>query len=572
MKTDFQKAYVAGMERIAAWSDLLDDINVFPVADGDTGRNLLMTLTPLRQPLVDHEDMTRRLLLSARGNSGNIAARFFSGLLAADTLESLPRAAKHGRDDAWQSISHPKPGTMLTVFDTLVDILTSEDITNDDQFLTKVIDHLENTVQSTSEMIPRLKAAAVVDSGALGMYIFLEGFFKKLFDRPDVFRPITSIFGDKLQIDPAFNEKVEGMYCVDTVIHASDRSEKTIQQINKVGNDISIIPYQNYLKIHLHTENPLKARNLIESIGDVVQWSKDDMEVQAKQFHSKEQLQAIHIMTDAAGSVTRKDSREWGITLLNSYITAGDKSLPETLFDPLELYQSMRSGTKVSTSQASVFERHEYYQSVLNRYEKVLYLCVGSVYTGNFDVAMKWKIKNDPDNRLIVIDTGTASGRLGLIVITTADFASRTEDPDAVVKFAKTAVERCEEYVFLDRLKYLAAGGRLSKTSAFLGDILHKKPIITPAPEGATKVGLVTNQEEQVGFALNKIEQKLDKNSRSLIMLEYSDNREWVDGLVKKEIENRYPFTQIKLQPLSLTSGVHMGPGTWAIAFLPEHE
>ena len=81
METDFQEAHISGMERIAAWSDLLDAINVFPVADGDTGRNLLTSLTPLRQPATDHAELIRRLLLSARGNSGNIAVQFFAGFL-----------------------------------------------------------------------------------------------------------------------------------------------------------------------------------------------------------------------------------------------------------------------------------------------------------------------------------------------------------------------------------------------------------------------------------------------------------------------------------------------------------
>jgi hypothetical protein len=79
MKPDFQKAHIAGVERVAAWSDVLDDINVFPVADGDTGRNLIISLTPLRYLQQDQEETIHKLLLSARGNSGNLAVRFFSG-------------------------------------------------------------------------------------------------------------------------------------------------------------------------------------------------------------------------------------------------------------------------------------------------------------------------------------------------------------------------------------------------------------------------------------------------------------------------------------------------------------
>jgi fatty acid-binding protein DegV len=123
--------------------------------------------------------------------------------------------------------------------------------------------------------------------------------------------------------------------------------------------------------------------------------------------------------------------------------------------------------------------------------------------------------------------------------------------------------------VFLDKLQYLAQGGRLSKTSAFFGEMLNMKPVISPLPEGAKKVGMVRNQEDQVKMALAKLDASLKNDSHALIMLEYSDNKNWVNGTVKKIVVERYPQAEIILQPLSLTSGAHMGPGTWGVAFLP---
>ncbi|HIJ36685.1 MAG TPA: DAK2 domain-containing protein, partial [Deltaproteobacteria bacterium] len=92
MNSDLHKALIKGTERLAAWADLLDHINVFPVADGDTGRNMVTSLSALKQADPDRKGMARKLLLSARGNSGNIAARFIAGLLTADSLAFLPPA------------------------------------------------------------------------------------------------------------------------------------------------------------------------------------------------------------------------------------------------------------------------------------------------------------------------------------------------------------------------------------------------------------------------------------------------------------------------------------------------
>src|SRR5210317_199690 len=209
MRPDFQKAHIAGVERVAAWSDVLDDINVFPVADGDTGRNLITSLTPLRYLEENLEDTIHKLLLSARGNSGNIAVQFFSGFLTADSYASLARAAKSGRDQAWQAVSKPMPGTMLTVLDTLVDYLGKSDFENRTECVDKIIELLEESVKSTPELLPKLKQAGVVDSGALGMYIFLEGFFKSLIGQHNEFRPISTIFQGLLEISPSYQVEME---------------------------------------------------------------------------------------------------------------------------------------------------------------------------------------------------------------------------------------------------------------------------------------------------------------------------------------------------------------------------
>src|SRR4030066_1876484 len=118
----------------------------------------------------------------------------------------------------------------------------------------------------------------------------------------------------------------------------------------------------------------------------MLNWEEDNMASQIKEFMNAQAGQKFHIMTDAAGSVTRSDAKKYGITLLNSYLTVGNKCMPETYYQPEELYGPMRQGIKVSTSQASMYERHQFYQAALARFEKVLYLCVGSVFTGNYNV------------------------------------------------------------------------------------------------------------------------------------------------------------------------------------------
>jgi dihydroxyacetone kinase-like predicted kinase len=148
LDNNISRAFIAGLERVTAWSDLLDQINVFPVADCDTGRNLVVSLSPLRHMDENPENLIRKLMFSACGNSGNIAASFFSGFIELNSQKDLVRSARLGRDHAWKAISDPKPGTMLTVYDALVEIL-EEKLPLNDKDVFRIIEHLEKAVQAT---------------------------------------------------------------------------------------------------------------------------------------------------------------------------------------------------------------------------------------------------------------------------------------------------------------------------------------------------------------------------------------------------------------------------------------
>ena len=370
----------------------------------------------------------------------------------------------------------------------------------------RVVGRLEEAVRSTPELLPRLKAAGVVDAGALGAFIFLEGFFSSLAAEGDVFRPITEIFRDQLKVSPAFREEGETGCCIDTVLRIDGDEEDAAQRLAAVGESVVVLRDGGYLKVHLHARDGEKAGSDLAALGEVVRWSADDLDAQVNAFRRRPAGQALHIMTDAAGSMNREQAAELGITLLASYISIGERSLPETHLVPEELYAAMRQGVKVSTSQASLFERHECYRSALDRHPRVLYLCVGSAFTGNFTAATEWKRAKRPGGALHDdryrggLGTSGAPGR-GRGPFRRRGTGCRGGDPLSPA----TAWSAAEEYVFLDRLRYLAAGGRLSRSGAFFGDMLHMKPVISPQAEGARKVGVVRDRAGQVRFALEKL-------------------------------------------------------------------
>jgi DegV family protein with EDD domain len=570
MYDNLMKGLAVGYERIVAWADILDRINVYPVPDGDTGRNLVITLGACRNINGDPDSLSREILLSARGNSGNIAAGFLAGFLTCKDLSSLSASAEAGRNLAYRAVPNPQQGTMISLFDTLFTSLKRTPPEGTGIWVESIIHDMEETVRNTREQLPELKKAGVVDAGALGMLVFFDPLLNTLAGRtvrPSLF---TDDLKDSFNISGTWQDRKYQGYCLDVLLKIEHEEQEVVKHIMDVGESVVATPNGECLKVHLHATDRERVRQDLTAIGAILSWAEDDLAEQTFRFNEPRKNQTLHIMTDAAGSITRDLAQRLGITLLNSYIAVGNRSLPETYVDPSQLFAAMKAGAKVSTSQASVVERHECYNNVMKFYDRVLYLCVGSFYTGNYNVAIQWKAENDPEDRMTVIDTGVASGKLGLVARAVAELSLDVSDPLKVIAFARGAIQNVQEYIFLDRLQFLAAGGRMSKTSAFFGDVLHIKPIVSPYPDGARKIGVVKSLRDQVKFAFCRLEQNILKDQKATLLLEYSDNKEWLEGEIKPEIERRFPLVQVTIQPLSLTSAAHMGPGSWGIAFLKE--
>jgi uncharacterized protein len=564
---DTGPSMACGYENLAAWADLLDRINVFPVADGDTGANLRVSLAPLRD-LGDHKaDTTRTRNLLARcaiGNSGNIAAAFFQEFCRSSGFDDLAGNAERGREKAWAALARPQSGTMLNVFDRLAASLkAAADPVSAYPLLCR---ELQDAVLATSQILPELRQAGVVDSGALGMYIFFEGFFRQLAGLTSPLAPIPEIFHGRLVISDDFQASPTDCYCVNALIQTDGNQAETSGSLAQWGESVVMLPTESGFKLHIHTSDREQLRARLSSLGEIVDWSDEAMNQDHRgSFTVAGEKQVIHIMTDGAGSLTREMAQRHGITLLDSYILTIDGSRPESLCSPAEIYARMRKGERVSTAQASTFERHQHYESVCRLFGQTLYLCVGSAFTGNCDAARRWKESNDSGKLLEIVDTGAASGRLGLIALLAARLAEHGATADEVISFAHQIMADCEEYVFIDELHYLVAGGRVSRAKGFFGDLLHMKPVISPAGDGVRKVGLVHSRKGQLAFALEKLADGKTA-APAVILLQHTDNEDWVREAVLPQVQKLAPGAEILLVPLSLTSGVHMGPGTWSMA------
>jgi hypothetical protein len=559
---DLRAALRAGYACTAAWAELLDRINVFPVADGDTGRNMVVSLAPLRDGTATDATLADRLLLSARGNSGNIACAFMRALL--DGNGTPAERCVRGAALARQAVAIPQPGTMLTVLDALaagVDKGLSPD------GLDALLSGLAQVVSETTQAQASLRDSNVVDSGALGMLVFLDGMLRVYFGLAQAGYALGDRFRALISFERGISVESDCGFCVDAVVRGPRPSDAALARI---GSEVVVLHHGDLWKVHLHAADVDKARAALGGLGEIVRWSWDDLHEQMSVRPAETNID-VHIMTDGAASLSRREAEKLGVTLLDSHVNLGDISLPETRLAPEDVYAAMRRGVRVSTSQASTYERHKHYEHVVSQWPNALYLCVGSVYTGNHAVAQAWQSSHPQGARMTLVDSGTASGRLAVVVRATAYAAGACRPVEGLADFARATLARAEEYIFLERLEYLARGGRMSKAGAFFGDALHLAPVVSPLADGARKVALLRKQEDKLVFACERVRKAFEPAlGHGYLLLQHSDNRDWVVEQVLPRLRDVAPEAEIVVGALSLTTGVHTGPGSWAIAMLPD--
>ncbi len=567
-----QQALADGYACLAAWSDLVDSINVFPVADGDTGANLRISLAPLQDTASSRQETIARLGRAAIGNSGNIAVAFFRPFAEAETVPALVRQATIGRAMARQAVAAPRDGTMLTLFDALAAGLAGLAAASAEERFRALRTRLRQAVLAGCQSLPELERAGVVDAGALAMFLFFDAYFAHLAGRRDHRVPVCELFAGRLAIRHAPPPVPDQEHCIEaTLRHAA---ADPLTALSDLGHSLVRTRNGAELKLHIHTTTPGQVQARLEDMGQLTGWSDEIIDSgRTGTLARSGRRRRIHIVTDAAGSMPRALARKLGITLLDSSLVINGCCRPESLWPPDELYRAMRNQHKVTTAQAPLTERGQRFDSLCQRFACSLYLCVGSAFSGTCQAATEWQRRHDPDNRLTVMDTGAASGRLGLIALLTARYADQGQPPEQVIARARELTTTCREYVFIDQLRYLAAGGRMPKLAGLVGDLLHMKPVVSPMPEGVRRLGLVRSQTDQVRFALARIEaEAIPSGDHPILLLQYTDNADWVRRTVLPRLRHRLPKAEIHVLPLSLTAGAHMGPGTWALAWAPQQE
>ena len=296
------KMFMAGAGRLEANKDWINELNVFPVPDGDTGTNMTMTITSACKELASLSDYTMESvckaissgsLRGARGNSGVIPSQLFRGftkvVAAYDEVDAivLANAFQKAVETAYKAVMKPKEGTILTVAKGAADACSELVGTTDDLVAISegVIKQAEYVLSQTPEMLPVLKQAGVVDSGGQGLIEVLKGAFDCMLGKEVEYkinveaRPQVNISMSSENIDTS---DIKFGYCTEFIImlekEYNEDSERAFKQyLESIGDSLVLVSDDEIVKVHVHTNDPGLAIQKALTFGSLTRMKIDNM-------------------------------------------------------------------------------------------------------------------------------------------------------------------------------------------------------------------------------------------------------------------------------------------------------
>lgn len=344
--TDFEKMLKNGHANLKLHEDEVNKLNVFPVPDGDTGTNMRMTLehgitSAKSDPRIGVylKGVSDGMLLGARGNSGVILSQLFRGIFlhlsrgSAVTAGDMRNAMIRGYRQAYSAVVTPVEGTILTVSREGVENIRTQVTrqTTVDTFFSMYTAEMRKSLMNTPELLPVLKEAGVIDSGALGYILIVEGMLKYLYGEELEYRPVTTR-DDEAELpadlvdESLFNENsvFEDGYCCTFLLQLMKgqqynqkfKLKQFIDDLSALGNSIVAVQNDSRVKVHVHSMKPHRIIRAAQEYGEFISMKIDNMQIQHNEHDTVTEKPAEHktlsIVAVTNGAGMKKTFKELG--------------------------------------------------------------------------------------------------------------------------------------------------------------------------------------------------------------------------------------------------------------------
>jgi len=588
----FADALVSGIHCVVGEQDLLNHINVFPVADGDTGTNLSLSLGSALAVLNHHSDrhlgtllarIADALLDGSRGNSGAIVAQFFQGVsdsageMTRFTPYTFSQAVAKGSEYAHDALSQPREGTILTVIAAVSDAIASHVASvRDGEFpplMSVALERGQTALEETTDQLDVLRKAGVVDAGAKGFVELLRGMTEYIKHGSIADEPDLSVLGvgESLPVMAGSDEDSEFRFCTECIISGADIERRKLREtLSSLGDSLLLAGTKRKAKIHIHVNDPEAVFDVGRQYGEVSNEKADDMHRQAHSSHDTASRFAV--ITDSAADIADEDLERLDIHMVPCRLQFGDRGyLDKVSISAPEFFEELASNpAHPTTSQPAPGDFRRQFQFLASHFNDVLAFTVTGSASGTYQAALSAAERINAPGRIHVIDSLNASLGQGLLAVFAAECAHAGLSAEKTIAAVNDLIPQTDIYGMLRDLRYAVRGGRVPSWVRTIAQVLNITPFIRATPDGhIAPSGFAFGQRDRV----RKFARSLVRNARGRGPLNVAighaacpEDAEKLETILRRDLAQ---IKRLTTTSLGAALGVHTGPGAMIVALQP---
>lgn len=580
--------FLAGANRILQHQVELNRINVFPVPDGDTGTNLASTVRTIIERIKGNDEykhsaneIAEAALEGARGNSGVIFAQFLHGLrketkdLQKVNLHDFAVAVNNSVKYVYQAISNPVEGTMITVIREWSEFFYQNRFSTK-KFYEVFSDSIEIAKKSLVETTQKLKVLAksnVVDAGAKGFVLFLEGILE-LFKTINLKNLLS--FSKKTLVEAVIPEHVdedmEFSFCTETIIQGKEIDQASIRSIaEKYGNSVVVAGSEEKTRLHVHTDNPSDLFYELKQYGELTNQKADNMRMQTEIAHHRKFN--IALVTDSTCDLPEELLKKYQIQIVPLKLNIGDSDyLDKATIQPKQIYALLDEAENYpQTAQPSLKSFENMYSYLSTHYDSIISVHLSKDMSGTLSVAEKAasKIENETGKQITVVNSKYLSGALGILVYRIADAIEKGQKHNDIIAKIDEWIDKLNIFVSVKTLKYMVRSGRVSATKGWIAKKLNINPIVSVKDGKSIVFGKTFNQKSNMRKVMKHVHKLIENKTiwNSVVLhANNQDSADWYANEIKK-VSGKKPIGIINISPVV---AVNAGNGTASVAFMYE--
>ena len=581
------RAITAGMLQLQNSREELDRINVFPVADGDTGLNMAHTAqavilalaeSPSRSAAEVAQAAARGALYGARGNSGVILAQFLQGLADAwegkarldtrDVALGLTAAAESARN----GLSNPREGTILSVMSAVgigaLNVSPEGELTT---LLSAAREAADNAVQKTPEQLEVLRRAGVVDAGGAGLAHLLGGIEKLVktgrgADAGEFAGAARALAGTARAHD--LGEESEFRYCTECMISGEGLKPAEVrEEIQTLGDSVVVAGGARIVRLHIHTDRPHEVFAVAHEHGEVSSEKADDMHVQFALLNGSR----VPIGCDSGADIPAELVRDLRITTAPLRIHVGEKGYLDGLGLPPDwLWQAMEDhGEKAQTATPPRGDMERVMSFLAGHFPESVWITLAGSVSGTADVARS-VASELTGGKVRVVDSVNVSIGHGLVIQHAAEWARAGAGADEIVASLPPLLESARTFGVIEDLSHGVRGGRISPRIKQLSDLLKVDALLGISRHGTVKAcGVQRRSGDRVKRFARYVLKRFPTDQPLRIAVAHANRPESGHRLHEMLAASVPNLVSSYVTELGAVVSAHAGPGALLAAAIP---